>query len=128
MKKAVCPAFFILGSEKEVIIMKMIRAIIRPELADKVAEALLEAGFPAMTRLDVYGRGRQMGFQVGTTFYDELPKHMIMMVVQDEEEETVAGIIMENAYTGDDGNYGDGRIFVSTVSKAYTVSTRSRSL
>ena len=108
--------------------MKMIRAIIRPEQADKVAEALLEAGLPAMTRLDVYGRGRQMGFQVESTFYDELPKHMLMMVVQDEDEETVAGIIMENAYTGDDGNYGDGRIFVSPISKAYTVSTRTHNL
>lgn len=108
--------------------MKMIRAIIRPEMADKVADALLQAGYPAMTRLDVYGRGKQMGFQVGSAFYDELPKHMIMMVVQDEDEEKVAQVIMENAYTGDDGNYGDGRIFVSQVSKAYTVSTRTTNL
>lgn len=108
--------------------MKMIRAIIRPQQADKVVEALLQAGYPAMTRLDVYGRGKQMGFRIGSTFYDELPKHMIMMVVQDEEEEKVSAIIMENAYTGDDGNYGDGRIFVSPVSKAYTVSTRTMNL
>ena len=108
--------------------MKMIRAIVRPEQADKVAEALLQEGYPAMTRLDVYGRGKQMGFQVGSTFYDELPKHMIMMVVQDEDEEKVANIIMENAYTGDDGNYGDGRIFVSPVTKSYTVSTRTSDL
>lgn len=108
--------------------MKMIRAIIRMEQADKVADALLQAGFPAMTRLDVYGRGKQMGFQVGSTFYNELPKHIIMMVVQDEEEEKVSNIIMENAFTGDDGNYGDGRIFVSPVSKAYTVSTKTMDL
>ena len=105
--------------------MKMIRAIIRVEQADKVADALLQAGFPAMTRLDVYGRGKQMGIQVGTTFYNELPKHMIMMVVQDEDEEKVSKIIMENAYTGDDGNYGDGRIFISPVSKAYTISNKT---
>lgn len=108
--------------------MKMLRAIIRPEQADKVADALLKEGFPAMTRMDVYGRGKQMGLQIGTTFYDELPKHMIMMVVQDEDEERVAQIIMEHAFTGDDGNYGDGRIFVSPVNKAYTVSSKSASL
>lgn len=108
--------------------MKMLRAIIRPEKADQVAEALLENGFPAMTRMDVYGRGKQMGLQIGSAFYDELPKQMIMMVVQDEDEETVANIIMEHAFTGDDGNYGDGRIFVSPVSKAYTVSTQSSGL
>ena len=108
--------------------MKMLRAIIRPEKADQVAEALLEKGFPAMTRMDVYGRGKQMGLQIGSAFYDELPKQMIMIVVQDEDEETVANIIMESAFTGDDGNYGDGRIFVSPVSKAYTVSTQSSGL
>lgn len=108
--------------------MKMIRAIIRPEMADRVADALLEKGYPSMTRMDVYGRGKQKGLQVGSTFYDELPKHMIMMVVHDEEVHTVVDIIMQNAYTGDDGNYGDGRIFVSPVSKAYTVSTQSATL
>ena len=79
--------------------MKMLRAIIRPEKADHVAEALLEKGFPAMTRMDVYGRGKQMGLQIGSAFYDELPKQMIMIVVQDEDEETVANIIMEIAFT-----------------------------
>lgn len=108
--------------------MKMLRAIIRPEKADAVAEALLNSGFPAMTRMDVYGRGKQMGLQVGSTFYDELPKQMIIVVVQDEDEEKVAQIIMENAYTGDDGNYGDGRIFVSAILKAYTVSTKTADL
>ncbi|MDD2978979.1 MAG: P-II family nitrogen regulator [Hespellia sp.] len=108
--------------------MKMLRAIVRPEKADEVADALLEAGFPAMTRMDVYGRGKQKGLQIGTTFYDELPKHMMMMVLQDEDEETVANIIMEHAFTGDDGNYGDGRIFVTPVEKAYTVSTKTADL
>ncbi|MDO4166639.1 MAG: P-II family nitrogen regulator [Eubacteriales bacterium] len=108
--------------------MKMLRAIIRPEMADHVADALLEAGYPSMTRMEVYGRGKQMGLQVGSTFYDELPKHMILMVVHDEDVDTVADIIMQNAFTGDDGNYGDGRIFVSPVLKAYTVSTQSSTL
>lgn len=108
--------------------MKMIRAIIRPEKADKVVEALAKEGFPAVTRMDVYGRGKQMGMQIGSTFYDELPKHLIMMVVQDEDEEKASGLIMQNAFTGDDGNYGDGRIFVTDVIRSYTVSTRSEEL
>lgn len=108
--------------------MKMLRAIIRPEMADHVADALLEAGYPSMTRMEVYGRGKQMGLQVGSTFYDELPKHMILMVVHDEDVDAVVDIIMQNAFTGDDGNYGDGRIFVSPVLKAYTVSTQSSTL
>lgn len=108
--------------------MKMIRAIVRPEMADVVAEALLKAGFPAMTRMDVYGRGKQMGLQIGSVFYNELPKHMFIIVVQNEDEETVSNIIMQNAFTGDDGNYGDGRIFITNVEKAYTVSTKTQNL
>lgn len=105
--------------------MKMIRAIIRPEQADKVAKSLLDEGFPAMTRMDVYGRGKQKGIQIGSVFYDELPKHMILIVVNDEDEQKVCEIIMKNAQTGDDGNYGDGRIFVTDVLKAYTISSKS---
>ena len=108
--------------------MKMLRAIIRPEMTDRVADALLKAGFPAMTKMDVYGRGKQMGLQVGTTFYDELPKQMLLMVVQDEDEEKVVKLIMDHAYTGDDGNYGDGRIFITAVEQAYTISTKTADL
>lgn len=108
--------------------MKMVRAIIRPEQASRVAEALLQAGFPAMTRTDVYGRGKQKGIQIGSVFYDELPKHMILMVINDEDEEAIVNIILETAYTGDDGNYGDGRIFISPVSKAYTISSKKAEL
>jgi nitrogen regulatory protein PII 1 len=36
--------------------MKMIRAIVRPETVDKVADALEAAGFVALTKLDVFGR------------------------------------------------------------------------
>ncbi len=107
--------------------MKMLRAIIRTEKADEVAEALLEAGFPSMTRMDVYDRVKQIGAQTDKVFYDELPKHMILIVVQDEDEEKVAEIIMNTARTGD-GHYGDGDIFVTNVTKAYTVSSKTSGL
>lgn len=107
--------------------MKMIRAIIRPEKAEKTLAALLEAGYPSVTRTDVYGRGKQKGLQVGNVFYDELPKHMLLMVVEDSDEEMVVKIIIENARTGE-GNYGDGRIFVTPVLKAYTISSKSEGL
>lgn len=107
--------------------MKMLRAIIRTEKADEVAEALLEAGFPSMTRMDVYDRVKQTVSQTNQVFYDELPKHMILIVVQDEDEEKVAEIIMKNARTGS-GHYGDGEIFVTNVTKAYTVSSKTMGL
>ena len=44
--------------------MKLIRSIIRPEKANAVLEALLEAGYPAVTKVSVYGRGKQRGLKM----------------------------------------------------------------
>ena len=41
--------------------MILIRAIVRPEKADIVLKSLLEAGYPAVTRVPVCGRGKQRG-------------------------------------------------------------------
>ncbi|MDD8049093.1 MAG: P-II family nitrogen regulator [Thomasclavelia sp.] len=108
--------------------MKMIKAIVRVEKADDVAKATLDAGYPAMTRFDVYGRGKQKGIKVGTVFYDELPKKMILMVVEDEDVDKVVKIITDAARTGEEGNFGDGRIFVSNVEDCFTISSLSESL
>lgn len=41
--------------------MLMVRAIIRPEKVNTVLEELMLAGFPAVTKMDVFGRGKQKG-------------------------------------------------------------------
>ena len=64
--------------------MKMIRAILRPETAEGVSETLADAGFVSMTQIHVFGRGKQKGLQVGPIYYDELPKTLLMLVVEDE--------------------------------------------
>ncbi len=64
--------------------MLMIKAIIRPEKVGIVLSELCDAGFPAVTKLDVVGRGKQRGVKVGDVHYDELPKEMLMLVVSDE--------------------------------------------
>ena len=43
--------------------MIMIRAIVRPDKVDSVMESLMEEGFPAVTRMNVSGRGKQRGHQ-----------------------------------------------------------------
>ena len=50
--------------------MKMIWAVIRPEVLDRVVRALAMRGYVAMTRFDVYGRGKQRGVIVGGESYD----------------------------------------------------------
>ena len=103
--------------------MIMVRAIIRPEKTDEVLAALMEAGFPAVTKMDVYGRGKQRGLKIGEVTYDELPKELIFLVVKESEKDYVVKIIMQAARTGETVAFGDGKIFVSPVDEVYTVSS-----
>ena len=100
--------------------MKMIKAIVRPEAAETVTEGLAEAGFFTMTKVNAYGRGKQKGITMGEVHYDELPKTMVMMVVEDRNVDEVLKIIKYKAYTG---NFGDGKVFVLPVEQVFTVRT-----
>ena len=106
--------------------MIMVKAIIRPEKADEVLAALMYAGFPAVTKMDVYGRGKQRGMKVGEVTYDELPKEMIFTVVKESDKDFVIKIITQSARSGTRGAYGDGKIFVSDVDEVYTISSGLR--
>ncbi len=108
--------------------MLMIRAIVRPEKTGEVLSELMSAGFPAVTKTDVFGRGKQKGIIAGSVQYDEIPKEMLMIVVNDEDKDDVVKIIMRMARTGEKGNYGDGRIFVTAVDDAYTISSGKQGL
>lgn len=100
--------------------MKMIKAILRPEIADSVADALAEAGFNSMTKLNAFGRGKQNGIVSGSIHYSELPKTILMLVVEDESVKEVLKIVKYKAYTG---NFGDGKVFITPVDKVMTVRT-----
>ena len=103
--------------------MIMIKAIIRPEKSDDVLAALMDAGFPAVTKMGVVGRGKQRGIKIGEVTYDEIPKEMILMVINDDDKKFVTRLIIEAARTGPKGSFGDGKIFVSKVEEMYTVSS-----
>jgi nitrogen regulatory protein PII 1 len=106
--------------------MVMIRAIVRPEKTAEIMQALLEAGFPAVTKVDVAGRGKQRGLKLGNVVYDELPKEMLMVVVKDHEKDFAVRAILESARTGEKGQFGDGKIFITPVHEIYTISTGVR--
>lgn len=106
----------------------MIRAIIRPEKSSKVLKSLLDAGYVAVTKIPVVGRGKQRGIKIGNVTYDELPKEMLIIVVNDEDKDFVVGAIMEAARTEPKGAFGDGKIFISVVEEAYTISRGSKEL
>jgi nitrogen regulatory protein PII 1 len=106
----------------------MIRAIVRPEKSAIVMKALFESGFVAITKVPVVGRGKQRGLKVGDITYDELPKELLITVVKDEDKDFVLKTILETAKTGEKGAFGDGKIFVSPVDEAYTISRGSKEL
>lgn len=106
--------------------MIMVRAIVRPDKADVVLASLMDAGFPAVTKFSVAGRGKQRGIKIGDVTYDEIPKIMLVSVVKERDKEFVIQTIMEAARTGEKGNFGDGKIFVSPVEEVYTISTGVR--
>ncbi len=98
--------------------MQMIRAIIRPGMESKVIESLEKKGCISLTKMEVFGRGKQKGIHIEDIHYDELQKIMLMMVIEDEHKDKVIQAIMESARTG---KYGDGRIFVNPIEEAYTI-------
>jgi nitrogen regulatory protein PII 1 len=108
--------------------MKMIRAIIRPEKSNEILTELSDAGFPAVTKIDVVGRGKQRGVKVGDVHYDEIPKELLMIVVKDEDKDDAVSIIKRMAKSGEKGSFGDGKIFISEVEEAYTISTGANEL
>jgi nitrogen regulatory protein PII 1 len=100
--------------------MQMIRAIIRPGMESRVVESLERQGCISLTKMEVFGRGKQKGVHIADIHYDELQKTLLLMVVEDEHKDRVIQTIMESARTG---KFGDGRIFVSPVEEAYTIRT-----
>lgn len=102
--------------------MFLIQAIIRPEKMAEVTDALAEADIQAMTKLPVIGRGQQSGLKVGDISYKDLPKEMILTVVDDDLKDDAVQTIMGAARTGK-GNRGDGRVFVIPVAESYNIRT-----
>jgi nitrogen regulatory protein PII 1 len=108
--------------------MLLIRAIVRPEKSVTVMKALFESGFPAVTKMAVFGRGKQRGLKVGNVTYDELPKELLLIAIKDEDKEFVINTIMDAARTGEKGQFGDGKIFITPVLETYTVSNGMKEL
>lgn len=108
--------------------MLLVRAIIRPEKKDEVLAELSRAGFHAATVVDVVGRGKQKGIKISGIIYDEIPKSLLMMAIRDEDKEDMVRLILKYAKTSEQGAYGDGKIFISSIEEAYTISSGIPSL
>ncbi|MDI6866101.1 P-II family nitrogen regulator [Methanoculleus sp.] len=104
--------------------MKMVTAIIRPEMFNAVRTALEGEGIYGMTVSEVMGRGAQKGialqFRGKAVPVDLIPKLKIEMVVKDADVERIIRIVRAHARTG---RPGDGRIFVLPIERICRVRT-----
>ena len=105
--------------------MKKIEAIIKPFKLDDVKDALVEQGIEGMTVSEVKGYGRQQGhaelYRGAEYVVEFIPKVKIEIVVSSDDYANKAiEAIMSAAKTG---KIGDGKIFVSDISKTIRIRT-----
>ncbi|AXI24929.1 nitrogen fixation protein NifHD [Methanofervidicoccus sp. A16] len=121
--------------------MKEVIAIINPNKVSKTAKALDAVGFPAVTIMECFGRGKQKGYfsvnmpevvdiqkiieegEKEGRFIKYIPKRLLSIVVEDEDVPLVVGVISKVNRTG---NFGDGKIFVLPVEEALRIRTGER--
>ena len=112
--------------------MIKIEAVIRPERVNLVVEALVDAGCGGYHVSNVTGKGTQQGVEVftgrgaATTTRAALPKTVITTVVTDAMKDAIISAILEASKTGEEGQIGDGKIFVSPISEVVRVRTGER--
>ena len=104
--------------------MKKVEAIIKPFKLDDVREALSAAGITGMTAIEVKGFGRQKGhtelYRGAEYVVDFLPKVKVELILADEQVDGCINAITAAARTG---KIGDGKIFVSDVSRVVRIRT-----
>jgi nitrogen regulatory protein P-II 1 len=105
--------------------MKKIEAIIKPFKLEDVKDALVEQGIEGMTVSEVKGYGRQQGhpelYRGAEYVVEFIPKVKIEIVVSSDDYLNKAiEAIKEHAKTG---KIGDGKIFVSDISKTIRIRT-----
>lgn len=104
--------------------MQMIEAIIKPTKLDEVKNALAAIGILGATAVDARGFGRQMGhtevYRGAKYEVAFVPKVLLKVCVKDQEVDKTVTAIAETARTGE---VGDGKIFVTPVSRIVRIRT-----
>ncbi len=109
----------------------LITAIIKPFKLEEVKDALCEAGTGAqidgMTVTEVKGFGRHRGqteiYRGNPYAVDFLPKIKIEILAEEDRVEGIIFIILKHAKTG---KIGDGKIWVTPVSKLWRIRTEEQ--
>jgi nitrogen regulatory protein P-II 1 len=110
--------------------MKLVMAIIRHEYLQEVQDVLDECGVSGVTVTEVKGCGAQRGYTEryrGTAVNISLrPRLKIEAVMRSEIVDSVVDLMARAARTGENGEVGDGKIFVLDVEQAVRIRTGER--
>lgn len=104
--------------------MKLITAVVRPDIVDDLVLAVTGAGAHGLTATEVIGFGRQYGHdgeRDSAALF--LPKVRLDIAVRDDDAQNVVETIAKRANTG---AIGDGKIWVTTLDAALRVRTGER--
>lgn len=107
--------------------MKLLTAIIKPHRLDDVKEALQSFGVTGMTISEASGYGRQRGhsevYRGAEYSIDLVPKLRVEILIEDDDADDVADVIVAAARTG---RIGDGKIWTVPVDAVVRVRTGER--
>ncbi|HCK13688.1 TPA: P-II family nitrogen regulator [Candidatus Poribacteria bacterium] len=104
--------------------MKLVTAILRPEVLNKVREALFDVDIPGMTVTEVKGFGKQKGHTElyrGNKFTVEfMHKVKLEIAISNKNLDLLINTISNIARSG---QKGDGKIFVTEIEKVVRIRT-----
>lgn len=111
----------------EVVDMKKLEMVIRPEKLDELKVILDECNATGVMVTNIMGYGAQKGFKRiyrgNEYFVNLLPKVKVETVVADDAAEVIIDKVTKEISTG---NIGDGKIFVYDVEDVIRVRTGER--
>jgi nitrogen regulatory protein PII len=104
--------------------MLMIEAVVKPNKLEAVKAALVQRGIIGATAMDCKGYGKQLGhgprYRGPKLDAGFVPKVLIRVCVNADQEQTAIDAILGAARTGE---VGDGKIFVYPIAKVIRVRT-----
>ena len=110
--------------------MKLVIAIIQPSRLEAVKEALTEVEVVRLTVMDWQGFGRQKGqtevYRGHEFTVNLLRKVQLQIAVNEDFVEPTIDAIIKGARTGDQGEIGDGKIFVAPMDDCVRIRTGER--
>jgi nitrogen regulatory protein P-II 1 len=107
--------------------MKLVTAILKPHKLEEVKDALEAFGVKGITVSQASGFGRQRGhtevYRGAEYKVDLIAKVRVEVLVDDEDSDSVVGVIVKAASTG---SIGDGKVWTTPVEDVVRVRTGER--